>query len=122
MQNTCFSHLCAFIVYAILFYMTYNAMIFKVDYDLSGYGSMNETTKGAKAIDKSINLIDVKEWFDSRVKSKSQVKGANSFVARGPYQEYQLDLMVIKRWTIMFLRDGNVVHRRVHRILGYSLF
>ena len=31
--------------------------------------------------------------------SKSQVKGANSFVADGPYQEYQLGLIIIKHLT-----------------------
>ena len=36
------------------------------------------------------------ECFDGHVKSKSQVKGTNSFVANGPYQEYELDLMFIK--------------------------
>ena len=44
--------------------------------------------------------------------SKSQEKGANSFVANGPYQEYQLDLMFIKHLTdqyyemAMLCKDG----------------
>ena len=63
-----------------------NAIISKVHYDLNGYGSMNETTKDAKAIDKSIKFSDVKEWFDNHAKNKIQVKGATSFVANGPYQ------------------------------------
>ena len=73
-----------------------NAIISNVYYDLSGYGSMNVTTKDAKVIDKSIKFSDVKAWFDNNVKSKSQEKGASSFVANGPSQEYQLDLMFIK--------------------------
>ena len=57
---------------------------------------MNETTKDANAIDNSIKFSDVKEWFDKHVKSKSQVKGANSFVANGPYQDDQLNWMITK--------------------------
>ena len=52
-------------------------------------------TKDAKVIDTSINCRAVKEWFDSHVKSKSQVEGAKSFVANGPYQEYKLGLRFI---------------------------
>ena len=63
-----------------------NAKLFQVYCDLSGYGSMNETTQDAKAIDKSIKFSFVKEWFGSHATSKSQVKGATSFVANGPYQ------------------------------------
>ena len=73
-----------------------NEIISKVYYDLSGYGSMNETTKDAKEIDKTITFKDVKEWFANNVKSKNVPKGTNSFVANGAYQEYQLDLLFIK--------------------------
>ena len=37
-----------------------NEIISKVYYDLSGYGSMNETTKDAKDIDKTITFKYVK--------------------------------------------------------------
>ena len=57
-------------------------MISRVYYDHSGSGSMNETMKDAKAIDASFRFNDVKEWFDISDKSKSQVKGAKSFVAK----------------------------------------
>ena len=58
----------------------------RIYYDPSEYGSMKETTKDAKSIHSSITFSDVKAWFDNRVKSKSKVKGASSFVANGPYQ------------------------------------
>ena len=79
-----------------------SAIISKVYYDLSGHGSMHETTKDAKDIDKSIECSVVKAWLDNRIKIKSAVKGTNSFVAKGPYQEYQLDLMCIKHLTKCF--------------------
>lgn len=72
-----------------------NDIISKVYYDLSGYGSIEQTTKDAKKIDNSIKYIDVKEWFDKNVKVKTQKKGTNSFIANGPYQEYQIDLLFI---------------------------
>ena len=46
-------------------------------------------------ITKSIKYIDVQEWLDKNVNNKSQTKGANSAVANGPYQEYELDLLCI---------------------------
>ncbi|MFM7979590.1 MAG: hypothetical protein ACKPKO_09775, partial [Candidatus Fonsibacter sp.] len=70
-----------------------NDIISKGYYYLSGYGSMNETTKYAKDIDKTNTFKDVKEWFANNVKSKNAPKGTNSFVANGAYQEYQLDLL-----------------------------
>ena len=79
-----------------------SAIISKVYYDLSGHGSMHETAKDAKDIDKSIECSVVKAWLDNRIKIKSAVKGTNSFVAKGPYQEYQLDLMCIKHLTKCF--------------------
>ena len=57
---------------------------------------MHETTKDAKAIDKTVTFKDVKEGFANNVKSKNAPKGTNSFVANGAYQEYQLYLLLIK--------------------------
>ena len=74
-------------------------IISNVFYDLSGHGSIIETMKDAKAIDKSIKFSNVKEWLARHVQSQSQVKGANSFVANCPYQEHQLDLMFMKNLT-----------------------
>ena len=68
----------------------------KVYHVLSGYGSMNETTKDAEAIDNTITFKGVKDGFANDVKSKNVPKGTNSFEANGAYQEYQLDLMFIK--------------------------
>ena len=69
----------------------------KVYGDLNKYGPRYETTRYAKAIDKSSAFSDVKECFDDNGTSKNQVEGANSFIANSPYQDYQLDVQVIKR-------------------------
>ena len=73
-----------------------NEIISKVYYDLSGYGSMNETTKDAKDIDKTITCKDVKEWFANNVKSKNAPKGTNSFVANGAYTCFSLSTYQIR--------------------------
>ena len=48
-----------------------NAIISKVYHDLSGHGSVKETTD-ATTINNSIKFSDVKEWFDNYVKSKAK--------------------------------------------------
>ena len=88
-----------------------NAIISKVLYDLCGYGSMKETTKDASAIDKSIEFSDVKEWFDSRLNSKSQVKGTISFVAKQSISIIPTRLDVHQALDRSGLRDGDVVYR-----------
>ncbi|MFM7988342.1 MAG: hypothetical protein ACKPKO_54425 [Candidatus Fonsibacter sp.] len=56
-----------------------NEITSKVYYDLSGYGSMNETTKDAKEIDKTITFKDVKEWFANNVKKQECTEGHQLF-------------------------------------------
>ena len=57
---------------------------------------MNETMEDARATEKSIKFSDINEWFDNNIKSTTHVEGTDSFVAHGPYLEYQLDLICIK--------------------------
>ena len=110
--------LCSFIIYTNLYYMANkNAIISKVLYDLCGYGSMKETTKDASAIDKSIEFSDVKEWFDSRLNSKSQVKGTISFVAKQSISIIPTRLDVHQALDRSRLRDGDAVYRCIHQIL-----
>ncbi|HEY9704320.1 MAG TPA: transposase family protein, partial [Allocoleopsis sp.] len=49
----------------------------------------------ARKIDKSINLNDVKQFFNENVEKKTNLKGYNSFIAPHPYYEYQMDLFFI---------------------------
>ena len=71
--------------------MDKNAIIKKVYYDPAGFGSMQATLKDAKAKDKTININDVKAWFKSNVEQKRNLKGYNSFVVDGPFEEFQVD-------------------------------
>ena len=66
------SHVCSFIIYTVLYMAAKNAVISKIYYNLSGYGSMNETTKDAKAIVKSIKVSDVQEWSDNHIKARAR--------------------------------------------------
>ena len=43
-----------------------------VYHDFSGHGSMKETLKYAKAIDNSIEVSDVQEWFTTYVSKKKK--------------------------------------------------
>ena len=70
------------------------AIIEKVYYDdETGYRSIRETWKAAKALDKSIKEQDVKDWKARTEAQKKQVHGYNSFIASKPYEEFQIDLL-----------------------------
>ena len=50
-----------------------NEHIVEVYYDLSEYGSVQETTNYATVFDNAIKFNGVKEWFDNNLKTKTQV-------------------------------------------------
>ena len=61
-------------MYIIIVYMvSKKEVISQVYQDLSGYGSMHETTQYAKTIGNPIKISDVKERFDNHATSKCQV-------------------------------------------------
>ena len=72
-----------------------NDIISKIYFDKSGYGSMKTTLDDARKIDKSININDVKQFFNNNVEKKTNLKGYNSFIAPHPCYEYQADLFFI---------------------------
>ena len=72
--------------------MDKNKIISQVYHDPLGYGSIHNTLKDARKVDKSITLEDVKQWKESNVERKTQLKGYNSYVADHRFQEYQIDL------------------------------
>ena len=55
------------------------------------FGSIADTTKEAKKLDKSITLADVKTWFNNRFARKTK-QLQNSDIANHAYEEYQMDL------------------------------
>ena len=72
-----------------------NELISKIYFDKSGYSSIKTTLDDARKIDKSININDVKQFFNNNVEKKSNLKGDNSFIAPHPNYEYQADLFFI---------------------------
>ena len=59
--------------YIIMFLSNTNAHIVEVYYDLSEYGSVQETTNYATVFDNAIKFNDVKEWFDNNLNTKTQI-------------------------------------------------
>jgi hypothetical protein len=55
-----------------------------------------KTWRDAREINPAITLNEVRVWFKQNVQPKGQVWGKrNSYVAPGPYHEYQADLIFI---------------------------
>ena len=66
----------------------------KIYYDPAGHESMKTTYEDAKQKDKSISYVDVEKWFDANIeRTKTQLKGYNSFIASEPKEESQMDLV-----------------------------
>ena len=70
----------------------YDGLIKKIYYDPGGYGSVQETYKDAKKIDSTITVANVKDWFERNVERKKQLRGFNSYISKGPRDEYEVDL------------------------------
>ena len=66
-------------------------------FDRSGFGSIVNTFKDAKAKDKSITMADVKAWYDKNIDRKRPMSGFNSFIAPYAYYEYRIDLFFITK-------------------------
>ena len=63
----------------------------------SGFGSINDTYKQAHHILNTITVNDVKDFIGKQKSSNKQTKpykGFNSYVAKEPLQEIQIDLAV----------------------------
>ena len=74
-----------------------NNIISDVYFGRSGFGSIANTFKDAKAKDKSITMADVKAWYDKNIDRKRPMSGFNSFIAPYAYYEYQIDLFFITK-------------------------
>ena len=69
-------------------------IIEKIYYDLAGYGSIQNTLKEARKYDNTITYDDVKNWKAKQpFGQKRQIRGTNSFIAKQPLEEFQMDLM-----------------------------
>ena len=61
--------------------MSKDEIIERMYFDESGYSSIKETLKDAKALDPSITYDDIKKWKEQHIETKRQLKGYNSFIA-----------------------------------------
>ena len=71
----------------------YDGLLKKIYYDPGGYGSVQETYKDAKKVDSTITVANVKDWFERNVERKKQLRGFNSYISKGPRDEYEVDLL-----------------------------
>lgn len=76
--------------------MSKDDVISKIYNDPAGYGSIKTTLADAKKKDKTITVEDVRKWYSKNVEQKTKHVGQNSFVAKKPYQEFQVDIFFIK--------------------------
>lgn len=71
-------------------------LISKAYYSMTGLSTPVKIYSDVKAINPTVRLSDVREWFRKNIEQKRQVGGAkNSFVAPRAYHEYQADIFYI---------------------------
>ena len=72
--------------------MDHDKIIENVYNDPLGFGSIKNTLRDARKLDSTITLNDVKQWKENNIERKTQLRGYNSFVAKKPFEEFQIDL------------------------------
>ena len=70
----------------------YDGLIKKIYYDPAGFGTVQETYKEVKKLDSTIKVSDVKDWYERNIDRKKQLRGFNSYISKGPRDEYEVDL------------------------------
>ena len=59
----------------------------------SGFGSIDETIRQVKQIDKSITKAEVTQFLDNQdIRQTKRPKGYNCFIPEGPLEQIQIDL------------------------------
>ena len=69
-----------------------NETIENIHYAPGGFATVYETYQDAKAKNKLVTLDSVKDWFTTNVERKTQLRGYNSYVSKGPEDEFEVDL------------------------------
>ena len=83
--------------------------------DKAGFGSIALTVKEAKKFEPSVNADDFKEWKAKQdVGQKAKMRGMNSFIAKKPKEEYQMDLF--------FMADQDVAKKYKSALLMVDIF
>jgi transposase InsO family protein len=60
------------------------------------FGNVAKTLKAARLLDRSITRKDVQQWKDKNHAPLRAHRGLNSYVAKKPKEEYQMDLMFFR--------------------------
>ena len=60
------------------------------------FGNVAKTLKAARLLDRSITRKDVQQWKDKNHAPLRAHCGLNSYVAKKPKEEYQMDLMFFR--------------------------
>ena len=79
------------------------------------FGSIADTFKQAKKLDKSIKLEDVKKWLNQKFARKTK-QLQNSYVAHYAYQEYHMDLFFMPE------SDGEEYNTGLLLIVIFTIF
>ena len=74
----------------------YDGLIKKIYYDPAGFGTVQETYKEVKKLDSTIKVADVKDWYERNIDRKTQLRGFNSYISKGPRDEYEVDLFDVR--------------------------
>ena len=97
--------------------MTKDEILNFIYFDPAGYGSVKQTYTEARKKNKSLTIKDVEDFIDKHVEQK-QLRGYNSFIAHGPKEEYQVDLLFLpkKRFSYWVLYWGCYCYRYLYQI------
>ena len=79
----------------------YDGLLKKIYYDPAGFGTIQETYKDVKKKDATITINDVRDWFERNVERKKQLRGFNSYISKGPRDEFEVDLVDVRYWKEM---------------------
>ena len=74
----------------------FDGLIKKIYYDPAGYGTVQETYKEVKKLDSTIKISDVKDWYERNIDRKKQLRGFNSYISKGPLDEFEVDLFDVR--------------------------
>jgi hypothetical protein len=70
----------------------FDGLIKKIYYDSAGFGTVQETYKDVKKLDSTITINNVRDWYERNIERKKQLRGFNSYISKGPRDEYEVDL------------------------------
>ena len=70
---------------------TKDDVIKSVYYGRDGFGNVTTTYEKAKKKDKTITVLNVKDWFFNNIENIKKPQGSNSFINNAPLEEFQID-------------------------------